>query len=130
VNDEAAPVPVETAAALSPDEVGPVAALDLLYDEARSTVEQQVELAKAFATAAGVTARSVAIFAIVSVLLALVALMSIAIGLLLAIASSLGILAATGLVGGALLLLAGMAALMVRRAIRRFQAAASGSTLS
>jgi uncharacterized membrane protein len=112
------PPPSERSA---PDEVGPATAVTLLFDEARAAVVQEMAFARAFATAAGLTARTVAIFAGLAALLALVAIIVLAIGLMLSLAPLVSMLGATAIVVGLLLACAGIAAWLVRRAIRRFQ---------
>jgi uncharacterized membrane protein len=109
-----------------PDEVDPVKALDLLVDEARSTIIAQVDLAKAVAAAAGSTLRNVAILVSTALLLTLVALLTLAVGTMLSLSPRLGMPIATLMVGGVLLLSAAIAVLVARRAITRFRTALAG----
>jgi uncharacterized membrane protein len=118
------PDPAETTAERpAPDDVGPATAVSLLIDEARAAVDEELALAKAFAAAAGVTARTVVIFGVLAVLLLLVALMALAVGLMLSLVPVTGMLGATAIVVGLLLIASAIAGWLVRRAIRRFQAA-------
>jgi hypothetical protein len=109
-----------------PDEVGPIDAVDLLIEEARAAVTQEIDLLKALAAAGAVTGRNVTIFGIAIVLIALVAILTLAFGALLAIAEQLGFVAATVIVVSILLLAATCLALLLRRQINLFRAAARG----
>ena len=106
-------------------DVGPIIAVDLLIDEARAAVEHEVALLKAYAAAAGFTARNVAILATTAVLLALVSLMTIAVGAMLALSLHVGMALATVIVGGILLLLVGILSWLIRVQIKKFRDAAA-----
>lgn len=118
-------VPSQTRPA--PDDVGPFAAVDLLIDEAREAVTQEVALIKAMAAAGAETGRNVAIMGVAAVLVALVALMTLAIGAMFAIAAQLGFGAATTIVVGTLVVVGAILALLMRRQVARFRAAAKGN---
>ncbi len=117
--------PDQTRAA--PDDVGPIAAVDLLIDEARAAVSQEIDLMKALAAAGAQTARNVGIMGVAAVLIALVAMMTLAVGAMFAIAAQLGFGAATAIVVGGLVLMGAILALMMRRQIAHFRDAAQGT---
>lgn len=125
----AAPLPTDgtvDAPRPSPNDVGPIAAVDLLIDEARAAVAQEISMVKALAAAGAATGRTVAILGVVAILTLLVAIMALALGMLFALATELGFVAATAIVVGALLAVAAVLALLIRRQIARFRAAARG----
>jgi hypothetical protein len=127
---EHSPAPLMEAAPaeprLAPDDVGPVTAVDLLIDEARASLTQEIERIKALATAGAVTGRNVTIMGVAAVLVALVAIMALAIGAMFAIAAQMGFGAATAIVVGTLVLIGAVLILMMRRQIGRFRSAARG----
>lgn len=124
--DAAIPAPDNGTVRPPASDVGPIVAVDLLIDEARAAVEHEIALVKAYAAAAGYTARNVAILSAVAILLALVALMATAVGAMLALSVHFGIALATVIVGGILLLLVAILSWMIRAQIKKFRDAAAG----
>lgn len=109
-----------------PDMVGPKTAVDLLIEETRLALGQELDLVWALAAAGALTGRNVALLGATAILVALVALMTLAIGVMLAIAANHGFWVAAAIVAGVLGLILAILAVLIRRAIARFQSAARG----
>jgi hypothetical protein len=110
----------------APNDVGPVAAVDLLIEEAQAAAAQEIDLLKALLAAGAQAGRNVSIFAAAAMLVALVALMTLAIGTMFGIAQYLGFGAATAIVVGTLVFVGALLVLGMRSQIARFRKAARG----
>jgi Putative Actinobacterial Holin-X, holin superfamily III len=96
------------------DRASPIAALRLLIDEAKATLDSEVALAKTIGTIAGVSLQRMAMWGTVALLFAFVGLLALAVGMVIALAVVTGPLAAALIVGGLLFAIGLFAGLRAR----------------
>ncbi len=97
---DATPGSIDTGAI---DRASPVAALRLLIDEAKATLDSEIVLAKTIGRIAGVSLQRMAIWGTIALLFAFVGLLALSVGLMIALAAVTGPLVAALIVGGLLM---------------------------